>query len=461
MNQFTRRSFLRTAGAASAGAWAAAHGVECAMAGIPRMAESQKLRVAVIAVGGIGGRNTKWAFDHGCECPCFAEVDTRRVENVKKHWPDAKGYQDYRAMFEKEAKNFDAVMVSTPDHHHYPATLIAMQLGKHVYTEKPLTHTIWEARQLLRAYEKYPKVVTQMGNQGHANEGNRLIVEWIQQGAIGTVKEAHCWTNRPVWPQPVQTPEGEDPVPAELDWDVWIGPAPMRKFKTRGDEKHDVYHPFSWRGWWDFGGGALADMACHTMDCVYWAMDPPAPTEVEVVECGPMPEGNFPASSKLRFHFPARGAQPAFDFFWYDGGLMPDKPAHLEEGRDLPKTGALFIGDKASLLSAGDVGNSPRLIPEAYMQQWGKPKRTIKRSPGHFTEWHMACRGEQPREFARSNFSYSAPFSELVLLGNLALRAGKGRTFGWDSKNMKIVGMPELQQFVDKTYRAGWEFRSI
>ncbi len=454
--RMTRRSFLHTTGAAAA---VAALGAPSILRG---QVNAQKLRVAFIGVGGIGGSHTEMAFKEGVECPCYCDVDTRRYENAAKKWPGAKGYQDYRKMLETEAKNFDAVMIGIPDHHHYPATILAMkEFGKHCYTQKPLTHTIWEARQLRLAYEKYPKLVTQMGNQGHANNGNRLMVEWIQQGAIGKIKEVHCWTNRPVWPQPVRTPEGEDPIPAELDWDCWLGPAPVRKFKAKGADGRDVYHSFIWRGWWDFGGGALADMACHTMDCVYWAMDPPAPKEVEVLECGDMPEGNFPKSSKLRFHFPAKGNQPAFDFFWYDGGLKPEHPAHLEADRELPKTGALFVGEKASLLSSGDYGDSPRLIPEKSMQEIGKPKETIERSPGHFIEWHMACRGEKPREFARSNFSYSAPFSELVLLGNLSLRAGKGKTFGWDSKNLKIVGMPELQQFVDKTYRAGWNFRKI
>ncbi len=453
-HRVSRRSFLRRAGAAGALAWGAPSILKGQL-------NEQKLRVAFVGVGGRGAAHVKEAEQNGCVCPCYCDVDTRRYGEAAKRWPDAKAYQDVRKMLEKEARHIDVVMVATPDHQHYPATILAMQMGKHVYVEKPLTHTIWEARQLYLAHQKYPNLVTQMGNQGHANEGNRLMVEWITQGAIGTVKEAHCWTNRPIWPQPVRTPEGEDPVPPELDWDCWIGPAPTRRYKAKTPDGKDVYHPFSWRGWWDFGGGALADMACHTMDCVFWAMDPLPPVEVEVIECGEMPEGNFPKFSKLRFRFPAKGSQPAFDFYWYDGGLTPDKPAILEADRDMPKTGALFIGEKGGLLSAGDYGDSPRLIPEEHMKAVGKPTPTIERSPGHFKEFFMACRGEKPRDYARSNFGYAARFTELVLLGNLALRAGKGKTFGWNSKDLKVTGLPELQQFVDKKYRSGWEFRSV
>ena len=417
----------------------------------------EKLRVAFIGVGGIGGSHTGMAFGEGDICNCFCDVDTSHWGNANgaERWPKAKGYQDYRIMLEKEKHNFDAVMVGTPDHHHYPATILAMQLGKHVYTQKPLTHTVWEARQLTRAHKKYPNVVTQMGNQGHANEGNRLMVEWIQQSKLGTIKEVHCWTNRPIWGQPRSTPPGADPIPEGLDWDCWIGPAPKRAFKK------DIYHGFQWRGWWDFGGGALADMACHTMDCVYWSMDPGAPTQIEVIECTEMPEGNFPAKSIIKFTFPAKGGRPGFDFYWYDGGLKPPHPEHLEPERKLPETGALFIGEYASIMSTGDYGDSPRIIPEAKMKEIGKPQRVMERSPGHYQEWRMACLGQKPREFARSNFTYSGPFSEVVLLGNLSLRAGKGHTFGWDSENLMVNGMPELQQFVNKHYRAGWRFLEI
>jgi predicted dehydrogenase len=450
----SRRTFLKRTGTATAVVW----GAPAILRG---QLNEQKLRVAFVGTGGRGGAHIQEAEKNGCVCPCFADVDTRRWGEATKRWPNAKGYQDYRKMLEKEAANIDVVMVATPDHHHYPATILAMQLGKHVYTEKPLTHTIWEARQLFLAHQKYSKLVTQMGNQGHANEGNRLMVEWIRQGAIGKVKEIHVWTNRPIWPQPVRTPEGEDPVPPELDWDCWIGPAPMRKFKAKYPNGKDVYHPFAWRGWWDFGGGALADMGCHTADCAIWAMEPDAPTQVEVIECGEMPEGNFPDKSKLRFRFPAKGDQPAFDLYWYDGGLKPPRPEFLEPDREMPKTGALFIGEKGGLLSAGDYGDSPRLIPESLMREVGKPKQMLERSPGHFKEFFMACRGEQPREFARSNFSYAARLTELILLGNLALRAGPGKSFGWNSQELKVTGLPELQQFVDKKYRAGWEFREI
>jgi len=315
----SRRRFLKTAGVAGMSAF------YVAKTSWAKESPNEKLQVAFIGVGGIGGSHTGGAFEAGVACPCCAEVDERRLDNVKKErWPNAKCYQDYRKMFDKQHKDIDAVMVRTPDHHHFPATMIAMQLGKHVYTQKPLTHTIWEAQELLKAAKKY-KVATQMGNQGHANEGNRLIVEYIRSGWLGEIKTIHAWTNRPVWPQGIDRPEGEDPVPKELDWDVWLGPAPERPYKE------NVYHSFKWRGWWDFGGGAIADMACHTIDGVFWAMGARVPTSCEPVTCMPINPETFPQGAVVRWEFPASDTQPGFEMYWHEAGLRQSDYRHKSE----------------------------------------------------------------------------------------------------------------------------------
>ncbi|HUF62188.1 MAG TPA: Gfo/Idh/MocA family oxidoreductase [Verrucomicrobiales bacterium] len=442
-----RREFLRSGGGAGLAA--------AATAAFPNIltgqnAGQEKLRVAFVGTGGIGGSHIDAVSRSEDICPCYCDVDTAQWEGAARRWPQAKAYQDYREMFEKEKDNFDAVMIGIPDHQHYPATVLAMQAGKHVYTQKPLTHTVWEARQLKLAAEKYD-VATQMGNQGHANEGNRLMYEWVNSGAIGEVREVHCFTNRPVWPQPLDRPEGEDPVPQSLNWDVWLGPAPVRPFKK------DVYHSFKWRGWWDFGTGALGDMACHTMDCVIWALDPPSPSFVEVVSMTPMPEESFPAASMVHWKFEAKGKHPAFDLYWHDGGLHPQRPPYLELGRNLPETGALFLGTKAAILSSGDYGDSPRLIPQEKSREIGRPPRMLERSPGHYEEWRMACLGEKPKDFPGSNFAYAANLTETILLGNLALKLG--RKLEYDSANVKITNVPEANAFVNKEYRQGWDFK--
>jgi predicted dehydrogenase len=460
-NRSTRRTFIKSA-AAVAGAALATGLPSCAAPGaarrktqraIPPVTAPQrdKLRVAFIGTDGIGAWHVKATHELGVICPCYCDVDTQRMKTAAELYPAAKDYQDYRQMFDKEHKNFDAVMIGIPDHHHYPATMIAMQLGKHVYTQKPLTHTPWEARQLTEAAFKY-KVATQMGNQGHAMEGWRLVYEWYHSGALGHVKEVHTWTNRPSnwWPQGMGRPEGEDPVPANLDWDLWLGPAPTRPYKN------GVYHPFVWRGWWDFGCGALGDMACHTMDCLFAALDPGPPTAVEPVAMTPMNDESFPNATVIKWEFPRRGFRPGFAAYWYDDCLRPGLPEELERGRHLPETGNLFIGTKASLLVAGDYGDRPRIIPESKMKEIGKPPQKLERSPGHFEEWIMAAKGEKPIDYPKSNFAYAGPMTETILLGNIALRLG--RRLEWDGDNMRFTNIPEANEFVTRDYRAGWRF---
>ena len=456
----SRRSFLKSA--ALAGIAAAASG------GLAQTASGKRggslptlpardvmapkldtLRIAYIGTGGIGNSHLKGTRELGVTCPCYCDIDTERMEMAAEFYPDAKPYQDYREMFDKEKDNFDAVMVGTPDHHHYPATILAMRLGKHVYTQKPLTHTAWEARQLKLAAEQYP-VATQMGNQGHAGEGWRLIYEWVHSGALGDVTEAHSWTDRPIWPQALTRPEETDEVPPSVNWDAWLGPAPAAPYKK------ELCHPFAWRGWWDYGAGALGDMACHTMDGVFWALQPGYPTAVEPLAATPITPDCYPNSSMIKWEFPASHWRPGFTAYWYDGNLKPPYPPELEIGREWASTGNLFVGTKAKLFVSGSYGQSPRIIPETKMKEIGKPPQMLERSPGHMEEWIMAAKGEKPIDFPKSRFAYAAPMTETIALGNIALRVG--RRLEWDGEKMEFTNCPEANQYVSKEYREGWKF---
>ena len=440
-NKTSRRTFLFAAGI---GAGAALMSKRARA-----QSSSQPLRVAFIGTGGIGESHIDGASRLGATCLCYAEVDAERTKKVKEKWPQAKHYFDYREMFDKQANDIDAVMVGTPDHHHYPATILAMQHGKHVYTQKPLTHTIWESRQLALAAQKY-KVATQMGNQGHANEGNRMIVEYIRSGMIGDIREIHAWTDRPVWPQGLERPKGEDPIPEGFNWDVWLGPAPKRPFKK------ETYHPFDWRGWWDFGAGAIGDMACHTIDGIFWALGAKLPVAVAPVSSMPINNETFPAACSVRWEFAASPERPAFNMYWHEGGLRPPKPVELEGDLTLPDTGNIVLGTKASLLITGDYGDSVRVIPESKRKEIGKPPQMIERSPGHMEEWFAASRGEQPVDFPKSNFAYASALTEMALLGNLGARMQ--RRLEWDSANMKVTNLDEANQYISKEYREGWKF---
>lgn len=454
----TRRTFLQQAAAVSGMAVVAgvlpagAARARASTLAPPRditTSKKDKLRLAYVGTGGMGGAHLNETKDLGIVCPCYCDVDTDRMEEAKKFFPEAKAYQDYREMYEKEANNFDAVMVGTPDHHHYPATILAMRLGKHVYTQKPLTHTPWEARQLALAADKY-QLATQMGNQGHAGEGWRLVYEWIRGGALGDIIEAHSWTDRPIWPQGLERPEKTDPVPGSLNWDVWLGPAPERPFAEK------AYHPFAWRGWWDFGAGALGDMACHTLDGIFWALDPGHASAIEPVTSSDITADAFPNASVVKWEFPASAmCSKGFAMYWYDGGLKPRMPANLEMGRRLNRAGNLIMGTKASIIIGGDYGESPRIFPEDKMKEIGKPKQLLERSPGHYAEWIMACKGEQPIDFPKSRFAYAAPMTETILLGNVALRLG--RRLEWDGAKMQFTNVPEANQYVSKEYRKGWD----
>jgi len=410
---------------------------------------SNKLSVAGIGVGGRGASDIGACAGENVVALC--DVDSSRAGGTFKKFPNAKVYKDFRRMLDKEEKNIEAVTIGTPDHIHAPAAIRAMKMGKHVYCEKPMAHTVWEAREMTKV-AKQTGVVTQMGNQGHAGNGLRLYYEFIKDGAIGTVKEVHVWTDRAGvpggrawWPQGVGRPSGTPPVPETLDWDLWLGPAPMRPY-------HPDYVPFKWRGRFDYGCGALGDMAVHNADPAFFALDLGAPTAAEAAS-SPVNNETFPKWSIITYYFPAKGKRPAVTMKWYDGGKLPPRPAELEEGLKLGSNGILFIGTKGALLGPSHAG-TPRLIPDSKRKEYGKPPELLERSGNHHQEWIKACKAGNPKD-AKSGFWYAGPFTEALLVGNLALRSG--RKIEWNSKKMKVTNVPEANQFITKTYRKGWE----
>ncbi len=354
------------------------------------------------------------------------------------------GYTDFREMLDKET-GIDAVVVSTPDHVHAVACMAAINKGKHVYCEKPLTHSVYETRMVTEAARK-AGVATQMGNHGHSGEGIRLAVEWIRDGAIGPVREVHGSTTvgREDWVQTKGRPKERPPVPETLDWDLWIGPAPFRPY-------HPAYAPYNWRGWWDFGTGAIGDMACHNLDPAFWALDLGSPISVEA-SCSGLNNETVPFGALYHYEFPARGEMPPVTLYWYDGGLMPPRPQELEEGRRVGGEGVYFVGDLGVLMMSG-WGESPRLIPESKMKAYKRPPKTIPRVKGHHRDWIDACKGG---DAASSNFDYAGPLTEMVLLGQVALRTGK--KLDWDGPNLKATKTPEADRYLKPAFREGWSF---
>ncbi len=435
---------------------------------------SEKVNVAGVGVGGMGkGNLASMALLHRIEKGVYKPID----ENISpvnivslcdadhkysaytySLFPKAKVYDDYREMLDKR-KDIDAVLVATPDHTHAVIALKAINMGKHVYVQKPMTYTVKEARMLTEAARKMG-VATQMGNQGHSNESTRLICEWIWDGAIGDVKEVDMWTNRPIWPQGMDRPTGKPWVPRGLNWDMWIGPAPMRAYNP-------AYHPKFWRGYWDFGTGALGDMACHVMDPVFWALKLKYPTSFEASFARQMEfessngwgsivydSDTYPNASKIHYEFPAREGMPAVTATWYDGGLLPKRPEALEPRRRMGNgdSGVIFHGTKGTIM-CGCYGESPRLIPETAMKAYKRPAKTIARIRGsHEQDWLRACKGG-PK--ACSNFDYSGPLTEMVVAGNLAMRF-PGKKLMWDGDNMKVTNLPEANEHVHRQYRQGW-----
>lgn len=450
----SRRKFLGSAAAMAAAFTIVPRHV---LGGEGQTPPSERINVACIGAGGNMCRHDMKYLKGQCGdavnyvALCEVINDTKdwlggAAEAFQEYCPNAKRYTDYRVMLEKQ-KDIDAVLIATPDHSHAAISMAAIKMGKHVYCEKPLTHTIHEARAIAKAARE-AKVATQMGNNGHAGEWIRLFCEFIWDGAIGPVREIHAWTDRPQagWPQtcgrtrPTETP----PVPASLDWDLWLGPAPQRPY-------HPDYLSIIWRGWQDFGTGALGDMGCHIVDPAFWALDLGSPISVEASSTLVTSE-TYPLASTVHYKFGPRKDMPPLDFTWYDGGIWPPRPEELEPGRQFAEGmgGLIAIGDKGKLLCP--TFSAPRLIPESRMKEYKRPEKTIPRSPGHYTEWIAACKGSNTPP--RSNFDYASSLTEMILLGNIAIKTKKKLL--WDGPNMKFTNAPEANELIHRPYRQGW-----
>ena len=443
---FTRRTFLRTAVAAGAGLSIVPRHV---LGGAGNVPPSEKLNIAGIGIGGQGRADLEELKSQNIVALC--DVDWDYAAPTFKKYPNAKRYKDFREMLDKE-KNIDAVVIATPDHIHAVASMTALKHGKHVYCEKPLTRTVTEARQVAKAAAE-AKVATQMGNQGMAFEGNRLIKEWIWGGVIGPVREVHVWSDRPThrgkpplwWPQGIERPKDTPPVPATLDWDLWLGPAPWRPY-------HPAYVPFKWRGWWDFGSGGLGDMGIHNLAPVFDALKLGAPVSVHASST-PVFKETVPVAAMVHYEFAARGEMPALQLHWYDGGLRPERPAELEDDRPLDaEDGIIFVGDKGKILVRGWGGESPRLIPESKHRDFKFPAKTLPRSIGHHNEWVQACKQGTP---TASHFGFAGPLTEAVLLGSIAIRLGEEKLL-WDPVHLKVTNSAEATAFLHYPYRQGW-----
>ena len=428
----------------------------------------QSLSAACVGVGGKGGSDTSHIAENDVAIVGLCDVDSGTLDKKSREFKDAKKYTDYREMLDALGDKVDVVTVSTPDHNHACAAIKAMRLGKHVYCQKPLTWSIYEARKM-REVAAETGVVTQMGNQGTSENGLREAVEVIQSGAIGDVSEVHIWSNRPVWPQGLGRPEGEDPIPEGLNWDSWIGPAPMRPFKK------GVYHSFNWRGWVDFGTGALGDMACHTTNMPVKALHLWDPVAVTAVKNPGLFEGEtFPASSSLMFEFPERDGFPPCKFYWYDGGVLPPEEVISQLPESFQKrvqkqreggrktSGAVLVGSKGLLFSPDDYGAKYYLLPEDTYKDYAPPEQTLPRIPfkgggDQRQKWEFVqtVRGEY-EPGTMSNFGYAGRLTETILVGNLAIRSKEGSRIEWDAKNLKSTNMPEVNQFIHREYREGW-----
>ena len=399
---------------------------------------NDKLNIAIIGAGGKGGSNLKSLSDQNIVALC--DVRDEITAKAAADYPNARIYADYRRMLDQMHHKIDAVVVSTPDHSHAPASVMAMKMGKHVYCEKPLTHSIYEARVMRETARKY-NVATQMGNQGSAENGLREAVEVIQSGAIGQVKELHVWSNRPVWPQGIDRPTDTPPVPNDLHWDLWLGPAPKRPYNP-------CYQPFNWRGWFDFGTGAVGDMGCHTMNTAFRALNLRNPISVRA-EVHDMTAESYPKSSIITYIFPQRGDLAPLKMKWYDGGLKP--PADMIDGRELPGSGLVLIGEKGKLFSPDDYGARYELLPKESFADYKPPAQTLPRSPGHHEEWIRACKGGEP---AFSNFDFASAITETLLLGDLAIITGE--PIYWDPDTLKALNCPKADYWINTPYREGW-----
>lgn len=441
----TRRQFLQTTAVAGIGFWVAG-GVQAKASTSP----NERIAFAAIGIGSRGKDDSDEAAKWG-DMVAICDVDEPTLQAGRDRFPKARQFYDFRKMLEEMSKSIDAVVVATPDHCHAPAAAMTMRLGKHCFCEKPLSHTIYEARTLAQIARE-TKVATMMGNQGTAESGVRKAAALLRAKALGNVKEVHVWTNRPVWPQggerpePPETEEDREDLAkrlANVHWQEWLGPAPYREFG-------DGYHPFAWRGWWDFGTGALGDMACHTMNMPYMGLDLRNPTAVQATTSGHNKD-SYPKSSVITFDFPANDWRPAVKLTWYDGGRLPDK--ELIGGKDPVASGCAVVGEKGILYSPNDYGAEFEVLGGVTL-----PEVEFEKSPGHFEEWVRAIRGGKP---ARANFAdYAGPLTETMLLGNLAVwvadKPGEGEKVLWDPINLKSTNIAGLEPIIHAPYRPGY-----
>jgi len=439
----SRREFVRGAAAATAFTIIPRHVLAAGGVTPP----SEKLNIACIGVGGRGGSNLKGLSGENIVALC--DVDMERAGQAFEKFPQAKQYRDFRKMLDEMDKHIDAVVVSTPDHTHAVAVMAAIKRVKHVYCEKPLAHSIHEIRELMRAAREH-KVVTQLGNQGHSFDTIRTFCEWIWDGAIGNVHTIHavCGAINSGMNQLPLLKE-EHPVPPTLDWDLWLGPARFRPY-------HPAYLPGKWRGWTPFGNGTIGDWVCHVVDPVFWALDLGAPATIEARAEGYDPKEHadvFPKGMTVRFEFPARGKRGPVTLFWYDGTEKPPRPQDLDPNRNVPKTGAIVIGDKGGITYGSHGAGGVRLFPDEKMKAYKQPQKTIPRVKDHYADWLQAIRGGTQ---AGSNFEYGGPLTEIALLGIIAMRM-LGKNLEWDSKNMRFTNCEEANQFLNPPYRKGWE----
>jgi predicted dehydrogenase len=432
---------------------------------------NEKLRVAGIGIGGKGQSDIEQASKF-MEVAALCDIDGERLDARAQSWRLAKKYFDYRKLLDEMAKEIDAVIVSTADHSHAPAAVLAMRAGKHVYCQKPLTHTVFEAR-LMREVAAKEKVCTQMGNQGSALNGLRRAVELIHAGTIGPVREAHVWTNRPAhyWKQSpdITSRPKEVPLPKYVHWEEWIGPAPMRPYASAFPPR-PAYHPHDWRGYWDFGTGALGDMACHTANMAFRALKLDAPVAV-LAEAGEINAETYPAWAHIQYIFAARGDSPACTLHWYEGKrdgkkLLPPEDLIaklLKKGEALTDSGSILVGDKGVLFSPSDYGAQFRLTPEKDFAgiQTTKPEKAtagVDRDEDEYMkkEWTEAIRADKPA-LAASNFDYAGRLTETMLMGNIAVRFA-GKKLEWDAAKLRFTNSDAATKLVSKEYRKGWDF---
>ena len=463
MPEWNRRTFLKTAGAGTAFTFVPRY----VLGGKGFVPPSDTVNIAIIGSGGQGIENMKALLqepdariaaiadpneesDYSAyyykgtagRIPALKLVQEASSKNNQEKSRGCSEYIDFRVMLEKE-KAIDAVLVATPDHVHAVAVIAALQLGKHVYCEKPLCHSIYEVRKVVET-ARNAKVATQMGNQGHSGEGIRLTCEWIWDGAIGPIREVHAWADASRWGKVTERPTETPPVPSGLNWDLWLGPAAYRPY-------HPTYAPVAWRDWWDFGSGVIGDFACHHLDPAFWALKLGYPTSVEAVMCDRREE-LVPMGSLIYFEFPARGEMPAVKLKWYEGGLMPPTPEELEPGRTLGRDGhgILFVGDKGKMVCGG-WGGTPRLIPETAMKAYKLPPKSLPRAKEHHREWLDACKGGPA---SSANFDAIGKMVEVVLMGVIAMRTGE-KLF-WDTGSQRFASNAKANNLLQPRFREGW-----